>query len=217
MTYISELSLTTEWDKTFPKSEKVNHSKVTFHNRYGITLAADMYEPKEYSEKLAAIAVCGPFGAVIKTPYRLISLRLSLKNTCTADFGIHRKTAFQLVDQQRGYRRKYLMFFPYDIHFGFKARIKRSEAQLAVRARIDQAVESKHISEPFFYEYRSVISQIYSPRKIKRIRLFSAPSWEVEFHPLRGAYKLQSVKIVKFDFILSRKRVFPCSVFPLVR
>lgn len=59
-----ELKLTTEWDKTFPKSEKVNHEKVTFHNRYGITLAADMYTPKEYSGKLAAIAVCGPFGAV---------------------------------------------------------------------------------------------------------------------------------------------------------
>lgn len=58
------LELTNEWDKTFPKSEKVNHRKVTFHNRYGITLAADLYEPKEASDKLAAIAVCGPFGAV---------------------------------------------------------------------------------------------------------------------------------------------------------
>ena len=59
-----ELKLTTEWDKTFPKSEKVNHEKVTFHNRYGITLAADMYTPKNAAGKLAAIAVCGPFGAV---------------------------------------------------------------------------------------------------------------------------------------------------------
>lgn len=59
-----KLVLTNEWDKTFPKSEKVNHRKVTFHNRYGITLAADLYEPKEASGKLAAIAVCGPFGAV---------------------------------------------------------------------------------------------------------------------------------------------------------
>ncbi len=59
-----ELKLTTEWDKTFPKSEKVNHEKVTFHNRYGITLAADMYTPKDAAGKLAAIAVCGPFGAV---------------------------------------------------------------------------------------------------------------------------------------------------------
>ena len=58
------LKLTQEWDKTFPKSDKVNHSKVTFVNRYGITLAADMYEPKNKSGKLPAIAVCGPFGAV---------------------------------------------------------------------------------------------------------------------------------------------------------
>ena len=59
-----KLELTKEWDKTFPKSEKVNHRKVTFPNRYGITLAADLYEPKGAEGKLAAIAVCGPFGAV---------------------------------------------------------------------------------------------------------------------------------------------------------
>lgn len=59
-----KLELTNEWDKTFLKSEKVNHRKVVFHNRYGITLAADLYEPKGACEKLAAIAVCGPFGAV---------------------------------------------------------------------------------------------------------------------------------------------------------
>ena len=58
------LVLTEEWDKTFPKSDRVNHRKVTFHNRYGITLAADLYEPREAQGKLAAIAVCGPFGAV---------------------------------------------------------------------------------------------------------------------------------------------------------
>ncbi len=59
-----KLELTKEWDKTFPKSDKVNHRKVTFPNRYGITLAADLYEPKGVEGKLAAIAVCGPFGAV---------------------------------------------------------------------------------------------------------------------------------------------------------
>ncbi|MBQ7573515.1 MAG: alpha/beta hydrolase [Clostridia bacterium] len=59
-----KLELTQEWDKTFPKSEKVEHRKVTFHNRYGITLAADMYVPKDAGGKLPAIAVCGPFGAV---------------------------------------------------------------------------------------------------------------------------------------------------------
>ena len=58
------LNLTSEWDKTFPKSNKVDHRKVTFHNRYGITLAADMYTPKDIEDKLPAIAVCGPFGAV---------------------------------------------------------------------------------------------------------------------------------------------------------
>lgn len=58
------LHLTNEWDKTFQKSEKVGHSKVTFHNRYGITLAADMYVPKNADGKLPALAVSGPFGAV---------------------------------------------------------------------------------------------------------------------------------------------------------
>ena len=68
---MSKLNLTHEWDKTFPKSELVNHSKVTFHNRYGIELAADMYVPRSFagaqddkSHALPAIAVSGPFGAV---------------------------------------------------------------------------------------------------------------------------------------------------------
>jgi alpha/beta superfamily hydrolase len=58
------LNLVKEWDKVFKKSENVNHSKVTFTNRYGITLVADMYVPKNASEKLPALAVAGPFGAV---------------------------------------------------------------------------------------------------------------------------------------------------------
>ena len=62
--YMNTLNLTQEWDKTFSKSELVNHSKVTFHNRYGIELAADMYVPKNAEGKLPAIAVSGPFGAV---------------------------------------------------------------------------------------------------------------------------------------------------------
>lgn len=61
---MENLNLTAEWDKTFPKSDKVEHSKVTFMNRYGITLAADLYIPKDAEGKLPAIAVCGPFGAV---------------------------------------------------------------------------------------------------------------------------------------------------------
>ncbi len=59
-----ELSLVQEWDKVFPQSEKVNHKKVTFKNHFGITLAADLYEPKEYEGKLPALAVSGPYGAV---------------------------------------------------------------------------------------------------------------------------------------------------------
>ena len=58
------LNMVQEWDKTFPQSDKVDHSKVTFHNRYGITLAADLYRPRNAEGKLAAIAMCGPFGAV---------------------------------------------------------------------------------------------------------------------------------------------------------
>ena len=58
------LKLQTEWDKVFPQSDKVDHKKVTFHNRYGITLAADMYTPKNAQGLLPAIAVSGPFGAV---------------------------------------------------------------------------------------------------------------------------------------------------------
>ncbi len=61
---MEELKLTKEWDKVFPKSEKVEHRKATFHNRYGITLACDVYQPKNASGKLPAVAVCGPFGAV---------------------------------------------------------------------------------------------------------------------------------------------------------
>ena len=59
-----ELKMVTVWDKTFPKSKKVDHKKITFMNRYGITLAADMYIPKNAEGKLPSIAVSGPFGAV---------------------------------------------------------------------------------------------------------------------------------------------------------
>lgn len=61
---MEQLNMTQEWDKVFPLSDKVNHSKVTFHNRYGITLAADLYLPRNAAGKLPAIAVSGPFGAV---------------------------------------------------------------------------------------------------------------------------------------------------------
>lgn len=61
---MNTIELTQEWDKTFPQSDKVEHSKITFHNRYGITLAADVYKPKNAQGTLAAIAVSGPYGAV---------------------------------------------------------------------------------------------------------------------------------------------------------
>ena len=61
---MSTIELTQEWDKTFPESEKVEHGKITFHNRYGITLVADLYKPKVAQTPLAAIAMCGPYGAV---------------------------------------------------------------------------------------------------------------------------------------------------------
>lgn len=61
---MEQLKMTEDWDKTFAQSQKVDHKKVAFYNRYGITLAADMYVPKKAKGKLAAIAVCGPFGAV---------------------------------------------------------------------------------------------------------------------------------------------------------
>jgi hypothetical protein len=60
----SQIQLGDKWDKTFAKSDKVDHKKVSFKNRYGITLAADLYQPKKTDGKLAAIAVGGPFGAV---------------------------------------------------------------------------------------------------------------------------------------------------------
>ena len=63
-TDMDTLELTKEWDKTFPQSDKVEHAKITFHNRYGVTLAADLYKPKGAEGRLAAVAVSGPYGAV---------------------------------------------------------------------------------------------------------------------------------------------------------
>jgi fermentation-respiration switch protein FrsA (DUF1100 family) len=83
---MAELNLTKEWDKTFPKSEKVNHSKITFHNRYGITLAADMYIPKNAEGKLAAIAFCGPFGAVKEQASGLYAQNLAERGFLTIAF-----------------------------------------------------------------------------------------------------------------------------------
>ncbi|MDE6029798.1 MAG: alpha/beta hydrolase [Clostridiales bacterium] len=81
-----ELKLSQEWDKTFPKSDKVNHEKVTFHNRYGITLAADLYAPKAANCKLAAIAVCGPFGAVKEQSSGLYAMLMAERGFLTIAF-----------------------------------------------------------------------------------------------------------------------------------
>ena len=83
---VEKLNLTTEWDKTFPKSDKLNHRKVTFHNRYGITLAADLYEPESGEGKLSAIAVCGPFGAVKEQASGLYAQTLAEKGFLTIAF-----------------------------------------------------------------------------------------------------------------------------------
>ena len=74
---MEQLHLTQKWDKVFFKSDKVDHKKVTFHNRYGITLAADMYTPKNAAGKLPAIAVSGPFGAVKEQSSGLYAQRMA--------------------------------------------------------------------------------------------------------------------------------------------
>ena len=81
-----ELKLVSEWDKTFPKSEKVDHEKVTFVNRYGITLAADLYKPKNAFGKYPAIAVSGPFGAVKEQCSGLYAQTMAEKGYLTIAF-----------------------------------------------------------------------------------------------------------------------------------
>lgn len=81
-----KLNLTQQWDKTFPKSDKVDHMKVTFHNRFGITLAADVYVPKGASDPLPAIAVSGPFGAVKEQASGLYAQTLAERGFLTLAF-----------------------------------------------------------------------------------------------------------------------------------
>lgn len=83
---MTKLELTPAWDKVFPKSDKVDHEKVTFHNRYGIELAADLYKPKGASGKLAAIAVSGPFGAVKEQSSGLYAQTLAQRGFLTMAF-----------------------------------------------------------------------------------------------------------------------------------
>lgn len=81
-----KLNLTEKWDKTFRKSDKVNHRKITFHNRYGITLAADLYEPNDAKGRLPAIAVSGPFGAVKEQASGLYAQTMAEKGFLTIAF-----------------------------------------------------------------------------------------------------------------------------------
>lgn len=81
-----EIVLTTEWDKVFPLSEEVNHKKVTFVNHFGNTLAADLYEPKDYTGKLPAITVCGPFGAVKEQSSGLYAQEMAKRGFLTIAF-----------------------------------------------------------------------------------------------------------------------------------
>lgn len=83
---VEKLELTQKWDKVFPKSEKVNHSKVTFENRYGITLAADLYRPVNIDGKLPAIAISGPFGAVKEQSSGLYAQQLAERGFVTLAF-----------------------------------------------------------------------------------------------------------------------------------
>lgn len=83
---MKQLELTQEWDKKFPKSDKVEHRKITFHNRYGIELAADMYTPKGADGKLSAIAVSGPFGAVKEQSSGLYAQHMAERGFLTIAF-----------------------------------------------------------------------------------------------------------------------------------
>ena len=82
----STLTLTQEWDKTFPQNEAVDHCKVTFHNRFGIELTADLYKPKGAQGPFAAVAVSGPFGAVKEQCSGLYAQELAARGFLTVAF-----------------------------------------------------------------------------------------------------------------------------------
>lgn len=83
---IEEIKITQEWDKIFPLSDKVEHRKITFHNRYGITLVADLYKPKGSNNKLPALAVVGPFGAVKEQASGYYAMTLAERGFLTIAF-----------------------------------------------------------------------------------------------------------------------------------
>ena len=81
-----KLELTEEWDKVFPKNDNVDHRKITFINKYGITLAADLYKPKGAEGKLPAIAISGPFGAIKEQSSGLYAQELASRGFLTIAF-----------------------------------------------------------------------------------------------------------------------------------
>ena len=83
---MKELNITNEWDKVFPLSPEVNHKKITFKNHFGITLVADMYEPKNYEGKLPALAVSGPYGAVKEQSSGLYAMKMAERGFLTIAF-----------------------------------------------------------------------------------------------------------------------------------
>lgn len=83
---IGEIKITQEWDKIFSLSDKVEHRKITFHNRYGITLVADLYKPKGSNNKLPALAVAGPFGAVKEQASGYYAMTLAERGFLTIAF-----------------------------------------------------------------------------------------------------------------------------------
>lgn len=117
---MAQLHLTEEWDKVFPKSEKVTHRKVTFHNRYGITLAADLYEPIHADGKLPAIAVCGPFGAVKEQASGLYAqtmaergfLTMAFDPSFTGESGVNPDTWLLLTSIRKIFRQQWI-FCPF--------------------------------------------------------------------------------------------------------
>ena len=80
------MEITNEWDKIFKLSDKVSHKKVAFHNRYGISLVGDLYEPKDQKGKLPAMAVCDPFGAVKEQSSGLYAMTLAERKFITITF-----------------------------------------------------------------------------------------------------------------------------------
>ena len=83
---MENLKLVQEWDKVFQLSARVNHKKITFKNHFGITIVADMYEPKQYEGKLPAIAVCGPYGAVKEQSSGLYAQEMAERGFLTIAF-----------------------------------------------------------------------------------------------------------------------------------